>query len=324
MPIIHDAIEKGHAVTIAASGPQKKLLQYYFPACNYVFIPGYHIKYSRKAWWLPVALFFQLPKIALAIYREHKWLQEHAHAFDLVISDNRYGLFNSQLTTTFISHQLLVKAPYKWAENLIQKIQYYFINKFSACWVPDMPAYPGYAADLSHSINMPAIPVTYIGPLSQFSALNSASNNALPIKYKYCFLLSGPEPQRSILQHLIESDASKLKDQMILIEGRPSDLPNHYKVQGSLTKLRYASGQDLLDIIMQSEFVVCRSGYSTLMELLPIHKKMILIPTPGQTEQTYLATSLADRQMAIMMEQSSFDLVKMDEKARQHCFIFAS
>lgn len=324
MPIIHDAIEKGHAVTIAASGPQKKLLQYYFPACNYVFIPGYHIKYSKKAWWLPVALFFQLPKIALAIYREHKWLQEHAHAFDLVISDNRYGLFNSQLTTTFISHQLLVKAPYKWAENLIQKIQYYFINKFSACWVPDMPAYPGYAADLSHPINMPAIPVTYIGPLSQFSALNSASNNALPIKYKYCFLLSGPEPQRSILQHLIESDASKLKDQMILIEGRPSDLPNHYKVQGSLTKLRYASGQDLLDIIMQSEFVVCRSGYSTLMELLPIHKKMILIPTPGQTEQTYLATSLADRQMAIMMEQSSFDLVKMDEKARQHCFIFVS
>lgn len=324
MPIIHDAIEKGHAVTIAASGPQKKLLQYYFPACNYVFIPGYHIKYSKKAWWLPVALFFQLPKIALAIYREHKWLQEHAHAFDLVISDNRYGLFNSQLTTTFITHQLLVKAPYKWAENLIQKIQYYFINKFSACWVPDMPAYPGYAADLSHPINMPAIPVTYIGPLSQFSALNSASNNALPIKYKYCFLLSGPEPQRSILQHLIESDASKLKDQMILIEGRPSDLPNHYKVQGSLTKLRYASGQDLLDIIMQSEFVVCRSGYSTLMELLPIHKKMILIPTPGQTEQTYLATSLADRQMAIMMEQSSFDLVKMDEKARQHCFIFVS
>jgi UDP-N-acetylglucosamine transferase subunit ALG13 len=323
VPIIHDVIEKGHAVTIAAGGSQKKLLQYYFPSCNYVSIPGYHIKYSKKAWWLPVALFFQLPKITLAIYREHKWLQAQAHAFDHVISDNRYGLFNSQLTTTFITHQLLVKAPYTWAENLIQKIQYYFINKFSECWVPDTLDYPGYAADLSHPINMPAIPVTYIGPLSQFSVLNSATNNTLSLKYKYCFLLSGPEPQRSILQHLIESDASKLKDQVILIEGRPSDLPNHYKVQGSLNKLRYASGQDLLDIIMQSEFVVCRSGYSTLMELLPMHKKMILIPTPGQTEQTYLATSLANRQMAIIMEQSSFDLVKMDAKARQHCFIFA-
>jgi UDP-N-acetylglucosamine:LPS N-acetylglucosamine transferase len=95
-------------------------------------------------------------------------------------------------------------------------------------------------------------------------------------------------------------------------------------VEGSLTKLRYASGQDLLDIIMQSEFVVCRSGYSTLMELLPMHKKMILIPTPGQTEQTYLATTLANRQMAIMIEQSNFDLFKMYEKARQHCFIFAT
>jgi UDP-N-acetylglucosamine:LPS N-acetylglucosamine transferase len=126
-----------------------------------------------------------------------------------------------------------------------------------------------------------------------------------------------------MLQHLIESDAGKLQDQVILIEGRPSDLPNHYKVQGSLTKLRYASGQDLLDIIMQSEFIVCRSGYSTLMELLPLHKKMILVPTPGQTEQRYLATTLSNQKMAVMISQSNFDVVKMDEKARQHCFIFA-
>jgi UDP-N-acetylglucosamine transferase subunit ALG13 len=324
VPIIHDAIEKGHLVTIAASGPQKKLLQYYFPSSTYVAIPGYHIKYSKKAWWLPVALFFQLPKIALAIYREHQWLKAHANSFDQVFSDNRYGLFNSQLTTTFITHQLLVKAPFKWAESVIQKIQYYFINKFSECWVPDMADYPGFAGDLSHPINMPGIPVTYIGPLSQFSILNNATNNTLPVKYKYCFLLSGPEPQRTMLQYLIESDASKLQDQVMLIEGRPSDLPNNYKVEGSLTKLCYASGQDLLDIIMQSEFVVCRSGYSTLMELLPMHKKMILIPTPGQTEQTYLATTLANRQMAIMIEQSNFDLFKMYEKARQHCFIFAT
>lgn len=240
-----------------------------------------------------------------------------------MISDNRYGLFNSQLTTTIITHQLLVKAPFKWAENFIQKIQYYFINKFSECWVPDIADYPGYAADLSHPKNMPRIPVTYMGPLSQFSILNSATHNAFPIKYKYCFLLSGPEPQRTMFQHLIESDAGKLQDQVILIEGRPSDLPNHYKVQGSLTKLRYASGQDLLDIIMQSEFIVCRSGYSTLMELLPLQKKMILVPTPGQTEQRYLATTLSNQKMAVMISQSNFDVVKMDEKARQHCFIFA-
>jgi UDP-N-acetylglucosamine transferase subunit ALG13 len=324
VPIIHDAIEKGHIVTIAADGAQKKLLQYYFPSATYVSIPGYRVSYSKKAWWLPIALFFQLPKIALAIYREHQWLNTQAHLFDTVISDNRYGLFNRQLSTTFVTHQLLVKAPFKWAEGIIQKVQYFFINQFSECWVPDVADYPGYAADLSHPTIMPRIPVTFIGPLSQFSILNNQIINATAIKYKYCFLLSGPEPQRTMLQNLIESDASKLKDQIILIEGRPSDLPNQYKLRGSLTKLRYASGQDLLNIVMQSEFVVCRSGYSTLMELLPMHKKMILIPTPGQTEQTYLASTLANRQMAIMMDQSSFDLIKMDEKAAQHCFIFAS
>ena len=324
MPIIHDCIVKGHLVTIAADGAQKKLLQYYFPNNTYVKLPKYNIRYSKKAWWLPFTLFFQLPKIVIAIYKEHRWLQAHVTAFDQVISDNRYGLFNSQLTTTFITHQLIVKAPFAWAEKIIQKVQYYFINQFSECWVPDMPTYPGYAADLSHPAVMPKIPVTYIGPLSQFSVLQNASTNALPIKYKYCFLLSGPEPQRTMLQDIIESGAQQLQAASILIEGRPSDLPNHYQIKNSLTKLRYARGQDLLDIILQSEFVVCRSGYSTLMELLPLHKKMILIPTPGQTEQEYLARSLANRQMAVIMDQSTFDLATLNEKADKHCFIFAS
>lgn len=324
VPIIHDAIEKGHIVTIAADGAQKKLLQYYFPNASYVSIPRYGINYSKKAWLLPVALFFQLPKIALAIYREHQWLKTNSHLFDCVISDNRYGLFNTQLTTTFVTHQLLVKAPFKWAENIIQKVQYFFINRFSECWVPDIADYPGYAADLSHPTIMPRIPVTYIGALSQFSILNNKATNTLPVKYKYCFLLSGPEPQRTMLQNMIEIEAQKLSAASILIEGRPSDMPNHYQLRGSLTKLRYASGQDLLDIVMQSEFVVCRSGYSTLMELVPMHKKLILIPTPGQTEQMYLAEILAKNKLAITIDQSNFDLQKMHEKAGEHCFIFAT
>ena len=323
MPIIHDFIEKGNSVTIAADGAQKKLLQYYFPSTTYVTIPKYNIRYSKKAWWLPFALFFQLPKIAIAIYKEHRWLQAHVTAFDQVISDNRYGLYNSQLTTTFITHQLFVKAPFTWAEKMIQQLQYYFINKFSECWVPDTQGYPGFAADLSHPAVMPKIPVTYIGALSQFSVLQNASTIALPIKYKYCFLLSGPEPQRSMLQDIVESGAHQLQVASILIEGRPSDLPNHYQIKETLTKLRYARGQDLLDIIMQSEYIVCRSGYSTLMELLPLHKKMILIPTPGQTEQVYLAESLASRQMAVMMNQATFDLNTLNDKADKHCFIFA-
>jgi hypothetical protein len=324
VPIIHDCIEKGHIVIIAADGAQKKLLQYYFPNTTYVTIPKYNIRYSRKAWWLPVVLFFQLPKIAAAIYKEHRWLQAHVTAFDQVISDNRYGLFNSQLKSTFITHQLIVKAPFIWAEKMIQQLQYYFINKFSECWVPDTQGYPGFAADLSHPSVMPKIPVTYIGALSQFSVLQNASTTAPPIKYKYCFLLSGPEPQRTILQNLIESGADSLHEPSILIEGRPSDLPNHYQIKESLTKLRYARGQDLLNIIMQSEYIVCRSGYSTLMELLPLHKKMILVPTPGQTEQEYLARSLASRQMAVMMDQATFDLNILNDKADKHCFIFAT
>ena len=127
-----------------------------------------------------------------------------------------------------------------------------------------------------------------------------------------------------MLQDIIEFGAQQFNEPSILIEGKPSDLPNHYQIKNSLTKLRYASGQDLLDIIMQSEFIVCRSGYSTLMELLPLHKKMILVPTPGQTEQEYLATSLAHRQMAVIMDQATFDVVTLNEKADKHCFIFAS
>jgi UDP-N-acetylglucosamine:LPS N-acetylglucosamine transferase len=127
-----------------------------------------------------------------------------------------------------------------------------------------------------------------------------------------------------MLQDIIESGAQQLQADSILIEGRPSDLPNYFQIKNTLTKLRYASGQDLLDIIMQSEFIVCRSGYSTLMELLPLHKKMILVPTPGQTEQEYLARSLANREIAVMIDQATFDLASLNEKADKHCFIFAS
>ena len=108
MPIIQDLIEKGHSVTIAAGGAQKKLLQYYFPNATYLSIPNYNIRYSKKAWWLPFALFFQLPKMALAIYKEHRWLQANMHLFDHVISDNRYGVRSALVPSVYMTHQINV------------------------------------------------------------------------------------------------------------------------------------------------------------------------------------------------------------------------
>lgn len=44
--------------------------------------------------------------------------------------------------------------------------------------------------------------------------------------------------------------------------------------------------------LQESSLVLCRSGYTTVMDLVKLDKKAFFIPTPGQFEQEYLAKKL--------------------------------
>src|SRR5205085_1156719 len=164
-------------------------------------LPGYRINYSKKRWLFPLTIISQIPKIISAIKQEHQWLLRVAELYsvDLIISDNRYGLYHPKIHSVFITHQLHIKTPFgKGADRMLQKLNYRFINRFSECWIPDYPGKINLAGILSHPFHKPSIPVNYIGPLSRFQFRTGTK-----MKNRLLIILSGPEPQRTLFEKIL-------------------------------------------------------------------------------------------------------------------------
>ncbi len=312
IPIIRAFQELEVEVIIAAEGSVATLLQAEFPNIRIIALEGYHIQYARTSAGLIWKLLTQVPGILRMIRKEHIWLQQiiQEEKIDLVISDNRYGLYADQIPCIFMTHQLTIKAPIKFIEQLIQKIHYYFINRFTTCWIPDAAGEKNMAGVLSHPKILPQIPVHYLGNCTRMRSTTQSN-----FDYQYCFLLSGPEPQRTILENQILSIVPQLSDSIILVRGLPAtldamDAPNHLKV------LNHVSTEKLAAILTASELIICRSGYTSVMELIGLHKKALLIPTPGQTEQVYLAEKLQSEQRFFMSKQEGMNLLTAIEAAK--------
>ena len=60
--------------------------------------------------------------------------------------------------------------------------------------------------------------------------------------------------------------------------------------------------------MQEASLIISRSGYSTIMDLVQLQKRAILVPTPGQTEQEYLASYLMEKKFFIAIEQKAFSL----------------
>jgi len=315
VPLIKTLKQAQCHVYVAGNPTALKLLKQEVTGVEYLPLDGYNIRYSSKrnmAW----KILQQIPKIILTIYKEHRWLQNivTTHHINLIFSDNRYGLYHKDATSIFITHQLRIKAPFGWLESVIQKINYRFINRFDACWVPDYKGTLNIAGILSHPEQLPAIPVKYIGPLSRLEALNVQ----VSIPYKWLILLSGPEPQRSMLEDLLMQVINTVQYPVLLVRGLPLEstelaVPPHCKV------INHVPAKDLQLLFAQSEYIISRSGYTTVMEILALQKKSILIPTPGQTEQEYLASHLMQQHWCYSFEQHE-DAVKHLQQAQSFAF----
>ena len=312
IPLINYLLQSGCKVIIAAEGLQKKLLKTEFPTVIFVNIPCYNIKYTRVKRFFSVKVVLQLPKIFITIFREKKWLDQFLqnNKVDAIISDNRYGLFHHKVTSVFITHQLLVKAPFRWLEKIIQKINYRYINRFSLCWVPDEKGSTNLAGVLSHPEKLPQIKVNYIGGISRFERQHEVQK-----KYDVLIILSGPEPQRTLLEKKLLNQLVDFKGKALLVRGLPGLSESltgttHLKIKNHLP------AKDLETVINESEYIISRSGYTTVMDLCKLKKKSILIPTPGQTEQEYLAQHLQKQGWCLAASQENFSLQKSLQKAQ--------
>ena len=307
----------GCEVIVASYGDQLILMQQEFPGINTIRLKGYNVYYSKFKRWLPLKILLQSPKLLLSIYREHKWLQKIIRDFeiDTVISDNRYGLYTKQIPCIFITHQLRIKVGNTWLESFIQKINYSYINHYNECWVPDFEGKLNIAGMLSHPSKVPSVPVNYIGFLSRFIPEQNLEKN-----YDYLFILSGPEPQRTIFEKKILEVLPKLSGRIIIVRGKPGAqrIP---PVPGNCAIANHLATKEFQQVFSMSEFIISRSGYTTIMEVLSLQKKSILIPTPGQTEQEYLAQHLMQQHWCYSCDQSD-DLLLHIHKAEAFQFIF--
>ncbi len=315
IPVVNALINLGCTVVIACDGAQKVLLEQEFPGLQFLQLKGYDVRYSSKSSLLALKILQQVPKILSAIKYEHAWLDKviDEHKIDMVISENRYGLHSKKIPCIFITHQLTIKASVKWIEDLMRKKNYKYIERFTECWVPDIAGERNIAGELSHPKTLPRVPVKYIGPLSTFGKSISPGT-----RYKYVILLSGPEPQRTLLEEIVLRDLNGIKETCLVVRGKPADGEYPMSIAVSnVTIKNHLSRRELNAVINTAEYVICRSGYTSVMEILLLQKKAILIPTPGQTEQEYLAEHLMQQQWCLSVDQKNFNLSKAIEEADQ-------
>ncbi len=306
IPVIQALIDDNYIVILAAEGNSAILLQKEFPNLTILPLPGYNITYSKKSVFFSIKLMAQVPKILKAIKQEYAWLNNtiEKHSIDVVISDNRFGLHSSKIKSIFITHQLAIETGNAITNKWLQKLNYKLINKFDACWIPDEEKPFDLAGKLSHPKIFPKTVSKFIGVLSRFKKIEREKNIDLLV------LTSGPEPQRTSLEKILLLQIKNLSLKMVLVRGLPgevNELPNENK---SLTILNHVPATELSTLIQSSKAIIARSGYSTIMDLITLQQNAILIPTPGQTEQEYLAKYLAEKKYFIAANQKGFNVEK--------------
>ncbi len=301
IPIILELQKRGCEVFIASSGSALKLVRKEFSSLKSFELSSYNVSYSKRIPFV-ISIFLQIPKFLKAIATEKKQLERiiAEHKIEFVISDNRYGCWSERIPSVFICHQLNIQLPValKWLQPFVRFFHKRLIGKFTECWVPDQPGEFSLTGQLSVGST---IPFKYIGILSRFQ------NNSLEMKYDIAVILSGPEPSRTILEVIITKQILGQGIKAILVRGVIENEIT-WKQDDNIYIVNYLQSKELEEVINQSKLIIARSGYSTIMDLARLGKKAILIPTPGQTEQEYLAKRLMKAGICYSVNQRNFDL----------------
>jgi UDP-N-acetylglucosamine transferase subunit ALG13 len=253
----------------------------------------------------------QLPKILRGIGKEHRLLQRviRENRIDAVISDNRFGMWNCRVHSVYITHQLNIKAPEGWqfAEPLLHFMHRHFWKNYRECWIPDFPGSPNLSGNLGHPRKVPP-GCHYIGPLSRFAQLSEIHKDAASGQPDLLVLLSGPEPQRSIFEKLVLTQLSGIPSiTVVIVRGLPGNT-ERLDMPSGVTFHSHLPDGELASLIRSARGIICRPGYSTLMDLWALGRGAVLVPTPGQTEQEYLAKHHSRGGYFVSMSQADFNL----------------
>lgn len=309
VPVIKELLSLGFNVIIGADKNPLSFLQQEFPELKTVVIPGYKVTYNEQG--SSFKLFCESIRFYNFIKTEHQFVDDiiTENSIDIIISDNRYGLWSKKIKSIIITHQLFVKAPL--ASQVAHKKIGQLIANFDECWVPDTEGTPNLSGDLSH-LKTFKFPHRFIGPLSRFSLLQEDRNNITTDEYDVLAILSGPEPQRTVFEKMIIEQLEQNNLKGVVVRGLPNCAPR--TAEGSnndnIKEYNHLSTKEFLTYFQKCKVVVCRAGYSSIMDLSALAKRAILVPTPGQTEQEYLAKYHFEQGNFYSQKQNEFDLLK--------------
>ncbi|WP_159022487.1 glycosyltransferase [Formosa sp. L2A11] len=304
IPIINQLIINNFTPVIASDGIALALLKKEFPTVETVELPAYDITYAKKGHFFKLKLLKDSPKLIKAIKAEKKATKVliETHNIDGIISDNRLGVHSKKIPSVFITHQLQVlSGNTTW---LSTKMHQRIIEKFNQCWVPDHENEPSLSGKLSHMKGI-EIPLKYLGPLSRFE------RHDIEKTYDIMILLSGPEPQRTFLEEKL-LETFKTDSRRILCVRGVIEKEQITTTNGNLTITNFMTGKTLENALNASNFVLSRSGYTTVMDLSVLGKKAFFIPTPGQFEQEYLAERLDELKLVPYCKQNDFTIDKLE------------
>ncbi len=315
IPVIRLLLKYSCKVYIAGSGDSLLLLQKEFPELPAFTLPAYKPEYPSQG-SMVFKMAMQLPRFLRVIRAEHRAVEEIVarEQIDIVISDNRYGCWSSQAKSIFITHQsnILMPARFGWLASWVRNANHRMMRKFSVCWIPDRPGEDSIAGDLiSFGTFDDTISHAYIGPLSRFIPSGNRTK-----EYDLLCVFSGPEPQRSILENIVVRQVNRTTLKTLMVRGLPGNIPA-VPLDTHATVVPFMNSEALQRAIESSACILARSGFSTVMDLTRLGGHVIFIPTPGQTEQEYLAQRLMQKGIAYATTQSIFDLPTALEKAKQ-------
>jgi len=305
IPIINWLIDYNFEPIIASDGDALNLLKKEFPKLKYETLPSYDIEYTKKGNNLKWKLIAQTPKVLKAKKAEKKITATLVEKYNLsgIISDNRFGVRHKKVPSVFITHQLNVLSGN--TSQLSSKLHQGLMTKFDAIWIPDFKNEPSLSGKLGHTNEANNSKLFYLGPLSR---LNKTTTKEI---YDIMVLISGPEPQRSLLIKKLFTELKNYNGKIIFIKG-VIEPKQTCEVNGNFTVYNFMTSKALEHAINSSKVIICRSGYTTVMDLTKLGKKAFFIPTPGQFEQEYLADYFNTLKLAPTCSQDQFTLNKLE------------
>ncbi len=264
---------------------------------------------------MALQMILSTPKILRGIRSEHNALDRFIdhYRIDGVISDNRYGLWSKKVKSVFVTHQISIKANglFKLLEPILFIINRNYIRKYDECWVPDYEGDKNLSEDLAHKKVLPNL--HYIGSLSRFKKKKSTHESSR--RYDLMVILSGPEPQRTIFEKIVLEQIKASSFKALVIQGLPE---GKIQSQPGIMMFPHLESDKMLEAMKSADMILCRPGYSSIMDLEATGNKAILVPTPGQTEQEYLAKTMMGKGAFYSETQSDFDLSRSMEMAKEY------